>query len=211
MTSLTLNMASSRFALLVMLAAGAGCASNGGSSGGTGGGSSQAGAGGTTAGGGAPGTDGGLTQLQLMGALSVAEEEWGMFESRCPSYHYQIQHFGSCAATTVDIVNGQPAERSFTSDVAGCTPAADAGAVEQWDEVGASQLGSHGDGDPARTVQQLLLDCPPVSFSSAYTFSFDYAGYGEPTTCSATLINCASDCTIGYQISNFECEQIPAG
>ncbi len=203
-----------RVALLLMVAAGAGCASKGDSLGGTGGGSGAAGAGGTTEGGGAPGTDGGgLTELQLLGALSVAGEEWGMFESRCPSYHYQIQHFGSCAATTVDVVNGQPTERSFTGDAAGCTPAADAGALEQWDEVGVEQLGSHGDGDPVRTVQELLNYCEGLlpTDTSKYTLSFTYGGYGEPTTCSATLINCAAACTTGFEISNFGCDQIPAG
>jgi hypothetical protein len=192
MVSSTSNRRAVGVLALLMASAGA-CASTGGSPGGTGGGSGKAGAGGNGSG------DAGqssLTELEFLGDLSVAGEEWGMYASSCPSYHYQIRHFGTCATTTVGVVNGQPAERSFTSDGAGCNPVADAG-----------------DGDPARTVQQLLGYCETIvpSDLSKYTISFTYGFHGVPTSCSATRINCSGDCTTGFQVSDFSCDQIPAG
>jgi hypothetical protein len=198
MTYLASTIGSIRFALLLMAGVGAGCASKNDSPSGSGAssGRSSGGTGGDSGEDAAGGAGGGLTQLQFWGALSVAGEEWGAFETSCPTYHYQLHHFGSCSTPTVGVVNGNPAERSFTSDTGASNPAADAGAA-----------------DPARTIQELLNYCPTIlpTNSSDYTLSFTYGGHGVPITCSATLIDCAGDCTTGFQVSDFGCDQIPAG
>lgn len=173
------------------------------------GGTGDVGSGG--AGGGADAGEGGGWQAMLTAATS----RWAAAKPACPAYTYRRRHssvFGWCATTTVEITGDEATARSYASSTNGCDPGADAGLLEQWIETGPAEVGSHADGDPALTVEQLLGECQTIlgSDPSRYRMVLQVSAEGVPTTCTATLNQCIDDCTSGIQISAFECAALPA-
>jgi hypothetical protein len=117
---------------------------------------------------------------------------------------------GVCATTTVEIADDQPIGRSFVLGTGACVgaPTLDAGAPEQWTEVGAAQVGSHADGDPARTAEQIFADCRTV-IDSGSGADVTYLGIGPdgiPSECEVVSNGCGSQCISGLQINGFTCE-----
>ncbi len=185
-----------------------------GGSGGAGGSSPVGATGGTNStGGGAP--DGGGDTVSR-DELAAAQAAWAAAKPNCRSYRYQSRQtsvFGFCETTTVEIANDQPISRSFESDDHFCAASADAGATEQWSEVGASQVGQHADGDRPLTVEQLFAACQQILASDPATHQlfFGADSNGVPARCSATLIGCVDDCTTSVDIASFACEATEDG
>lgn len=218
MTSLTVTKTSFRFAVFLMIAVGAGCASKGDSLGGTGG-SGAGGSGGTIQSGGATGTGGttgtgGADPASLQAMLTAAESTWAAAKPSCPDYVYrsdQSSVFGSCSKTTIEIANDQPIRRSFVS----CAYVPDGGVADQWDEVGAPQIGTHQEGTLPWTVEDLLADCQRTLDSvladpPAYGVSLSFNAEGIPVNCLAYMRQCVDDCTDGLNIEGFTCEASPS-
>jgi hypothetical protein len=133
-----------------------------------------------------------------MSELQAAESAWAAANPSCPTYHYVINPsagFDCVGLTTVQITDGQPTERIHVNCGA------------NWDEVGASQIGTHPEGAPARTIEELFavcatdLDQDPANYKLLLTVGAD----GVPTTCGATLTQCIDSCFTGFQISSFAC------
>lgn len=143
--------------------------------------------------------------------LAAAQAAWAAAKPSCPVYRYETRVtsvFGFCTTTTIAIANDLAISRSLIADRSFCSPSPDGGVVEQWSETVASDVGTHADGAPARTVEQLIAACGQILASdpSKYEVSFGVASNGVPTHCTARLINCVDDCTDGIQIPVFACE-----
>jgi hypothetical protein len=132
---------------------------------------------------------------------------------QCATYHYASNRssvFGSSSVTLVEITNDQPTRRSFVGH--GYSSGADAGDTETWDETGAA-IGTHADGAPALTVEQLITTCgdtlaqAPARSQLFLTFN----DVGVPVVCGFLPPNCFDDCTTGYGLSDFGCGALPAG
>lgn len=181
-----------------------------GQTGGTGGAAQTGGAAGTVA------HDGGAAAAYA-NQLATARAAWAAAKPTCPDYRYQSRRrsvFGYCATTTVEIAEDEPVDRSFIAGYSSCSPAPDAGLASAWSEVGASQIGTHADGDPPRTVEQLIDACGQILASdpSKYElFAFAADSNGVPTWCAATLRSCVDDCTDRIEILSFSCETADAG
>jgi hypothetical protein len=148
----------------------------------------------------------------LQAILAGAAAEWAAAKPSCPAYRYQSQRssvFGFCSTTTIEIANDQAIRRSFIHGASGCSP--DAAATEQWDEVNAGEIGSHSDGEPAHTVEQLLADCQTILavHPAQYGLFLSVGPQGVPMTCMHRLIKCTDDCSSGIQIPNFTCQAPP--
>ena len=196
-----------------MVAVGAGCASKD-SLGGTVGTGGAPGTGGTPGTGGVTGT-GGASPADLQAMLTTAEATWGAAKPGCSIYAYEkYQHsvFGTCWKTTIEMENGQPIRRSFRS----CGYVPDGGVVDQWDEIGAAQIGTHNEGGSAETVEQLLADCQTLLTNvaanpSGYRPFVSFNAEGIPLSCQAIVIQCVDDCTDGTSLDWFTCEASPSG
>lgn len=196
--------------LFLMVAAGVGCGSKGGTGGGgTGGGQS----GGAPATGGMTGT-GGADPSNLQAMLTAAEATWAVAKPSCPDYVYESHQssvFGSCSNTTIEIANDQPIRRSYVS----CAYVPDGGVVDQWSEVGAAQLDTHNEGASAWTLEELFADCQKIlnnvlADPSANSVSLTFNAQGVPGNCLATTLQCVDDCTGGLSIEGFACEASPS-
>jgi hypothetical protein len=201
--------------LVLMLAAGVGCASKGDSLAGTGG-IGASGTGGTSQSGGAPGTGGtpGISAADLatlQGKLTAARATWVATKGGCGHYVYESDQlslpFGPCSKTTIEILNDQPIRRAYLS----CASVPDGGVAEQWSEVGDSQIDTHPDGAYPWIAEGLLDECHAVlnnvmANPSAYSVSLAINAQGVPVTCLATILQCVDDCTGGIDISSFACQ-----
>ena len=199
------NDRSLRLTLFLMLALGAGCASKNDALSGSGG------TGGTTQSGGAPGTGGatGDGGGNLQSLLAAAQAEWAQAKTSCSAYSYNREVssvFGFCAVTTVAVSSDVVSSRGYVAGDSGCPPTPDGGITENWSESGA-QVGTHTDGAPAETVEQLFAECQSILAldPSQYSFALTIGFLGIPVTCKATLKQCADDCTTGIQINEFSC------
>ena len=146
--------------------------------------------------------------------LQMAEATWASAKPSCPEYHYQAltsSVFGLCSETTIEIAKDQPVQRSYLFTSYGTCGSADAGFVETWDEIGAQQVGTHADGAPALTVEQLFASCQTslAQDPSANTIALTIGTDGVPTRCGYTPINCEDDCSEGFQLSDFTCGPWP--
>jgi hypothetical protein len=213
-------MPSIRYFLLLTVAAGVGCASKNDTLGGSGGAPGTGGVscartdscGGTT---GTGGGTGGSDPSGLQGELTMAEATWSAAKTNCPIYAYEkYQHsvFGSCSRTIIEMDHGQPIRRSFVS----CAYVPDGGTVDQWDEIGAAQIGTHDEGGTWETVEQLLADCQALvanvaASPSGYRTYVNFNAEGVPLSCQATVIQCVDDCTEGNSLDWFTCESSPSG
>jgi hypothetical protein len=201
-----------------MLVAAVGCTSKGDSLGGTGGTGAPGTGGGDTGGapatGGAPGT-GGANPADLQAMLTTAEATWAAAKPSCSIYAYEkYQHtvFGTCWKTTIEMENGQPIRRSFVS----CASVPDGGLVDQWDEIGAAQIGTHDEGASPETVDQLLAHCQTLLSNvaanpSGYRPRVSFNAEGVPLSCTALIVQCIDDCTDGTTLDWFTCEGSPSG
>jgi hypothetical protein len=169
-----------------------------------------------SAAGGSPAFDSGGSET-LPGYLAAAAAEWAAVKPSCPTYQYssvRMSASGVCVTTTIEIANDQPIGRSFSVGAGDCVgaPILDAGAPEQWSEVGAAQVGSHADGDPARTAEQIFAYCQTV-VDAAPSEDVTYLGIGAdgiPTECEALPNGCGTNCAYsGLQIKGFTCEPSP--
>jgi hypothetical protein len=199
-------------ALALLLATTAACESSklaGGD--GSSGGRSGAGGGGQTGGvGGAVAFDAGA-DAGYANQLAAAQAAWAAAKPSCPIYRYQSRRtsvFGFCATTTIEIANDEAISRSFFDGTGSCEAGSDAAGLEQWSETSAA-VGTHTDGDPARTVEQLIAACGQILASdrSKYDLFYQTGANGVPSACHARLINCADDCTDGLDIPFFTCER----
>ena len=119
--------------------------------------------------------------------------------------------FGSCSKTTIEVANDQPVGRSYAGYTYGGCGSGDAGPSEAWEEVGAQQVGSHTDGAPALTVEQLFAACQAslAHDPSMNTLTLTIGVDGVPTRCGYTPINCADDCYSGFELSDLACGPWP--
>jgi hypothetical protein len=88
--------------------------------------------------------------------------------------------------------------------------------ADQWDEIGATQIGTHDEGAAPETIERLFADCQTVltnvaAAPSAYRASLRFTAEGVPLSCQATLIQCVDDCTEGISLDWFLCEPSPSG
>ena len=202
-----------KFALLLVAALVFGCTKGEaiggpGTTGGTGG---RPGSGGATGSGGAPGTGGTAADASPDGALeselAAAMAEWVVAKASCPVYSYTTvspSFSGYCATTTVEIADNQPVRRTYLSKEPCGKP--DAGIFDQWDEVGAAQVGSHS-GAPAWTVEQVFAACQSVLARGSVTNSLylSIGPDGVPSSCAYTPHGCVDDCTTDVGVGIFTC------
>lgn len=142
--------------------------------------------------------------------LQTAEATWASAKPGCPSYHYEAltwSVFGSCTTTTIEIANDQPIQRSYLAYTYGTCGHSDAGPAETWDEVGAQAVGTHADGAPALTAEQLFADCEGslAHDPGTNTLTLTIGSTGVPTRCGYTPNNCLDDCYSGFELSNLTC------
>jgi hypothetical protein len=142
--------------------------------------------------------------------LETAKATWASTKPSCPDYHYDAissSVFGSCSKTTVDIANDQPVHRSYAGYTNGECGHADAGPAETWEEVGAQAVGTHADGAPALTAEQLFTACQAslAHDPSMNTLTLTVGSTGVPTRCGYTPINCLDDCYSGFELSDVTC------
>jgi hypothetical protein len=215
--------------LVLTIAVSAGCAQDslhGGGSGGSSQSGGTSGTGGLSQSGGAPGTGGSGVDAEVPGNLAAAEATWAATKASCSAYTYERQDSstGYCGTTVIDIKNDQPAARYFTSARSACSDV-DAGVTEQWQEIGADQIGTHADGFPAWTVEQIFSYCQTILAmnSGGNQIRFSVNSEGVPTTCTTTVNSCVDDCsrtctgvcdcnascTSGIQLSSFVCQPPP--
>ncbi|HVV48961.1 MAG TPA: hypothetical protein VHO06_04825 [Polyangia bacterium] len=155
------------------------------------------------------------TDAGVAGELRAAEAAWAAAKPSCSTYHYQSTTqsaaFDSCATTTIEIANDQPVRRSLTAYTYGTCGGGDAGPSDSWDETGAA-IGSHDDGAPALTIEQLFAACQgdlaqdPKQNSLTLQIGMD----GVPIACGHTPNDCVDDCYLGFELSNFACTPWPA-
>ena len=209
-----------KFALLLVAALGFGCTKGEaiggpGTTGGTGG---RPGSGGATGSGGAPGTGGTAVDASpdaaLESELAAAMAEWVAAKASCPVYSYTTvsrSFTGSCATTTVEIADNQPVRRTFLAEEPCGRP--DAGIFDQWDEVGAAQVGTHSDAAPARTVEQVFAACQSVLArgSVANSLYLSIGPDGVPSSCAYWPKGCVDDCTTDVGVGIFTCLAPDAG
>ena len=169
MTYLASSLRSLSLMWFLMLAIAVGCASKNDSLGGSGG-TTQSGGGPGTGGlsqsGGSPGTGGATGDAggDYQAMLTAAEAEWAQAKPTCSAYTYSRQVssvFGACAITTVTVSSDVVSSRAYVAGDSGCPPTPDGGITEQWSESGA-EVGTHTDGEPAETVEQLFTECQSI-------------------------------------------------
>jgi hypothetical protein len=147
--------------------------------------------------------------------LQTAMATWASAKPSCPDYHYESltsSFIGSCTKTTVEIANDQPARRSFVAYAPGSScGSGDAGPSETWEEVGAQQVGTHADGAPALTAEELFGACQAslAHDPNMNMLTLTIGTEGVPNRCGYTPINCADDCYSGFQLSDLTCGPWP--
>ncbi len=148
------------------------------------------------------------------GELETAKATWAGAKPNCPSYHYEALSssvFGSCSKTTVEIADDQPIHRSYLAYTYGSCGHSDAGPAETWEEVGAQAVGTHADGAPALTVEQLFTACQAslAHDPSMNTLTLTIGTEGVPTRCGYTPVDCLDDCYSGFELSAVTCGPWP--
>jgi hypothetical protein len=146
--------------------------------------------------------------------LQTAKATWAGAKSGCPDYHYEAltsSFSGFCNKTTVEIANDQPVRRRYLAYAYGSCGSGDAGPSETWEEVGAQAIGTHADGAPALTAEELFADCQAslAHDPSMNTLTLTVGSNGVPTRCGYTPINCVDDCYMGFQLSDLTCGPWP--
>jgi hypothetical protein len=152
-----------------------------------------------------PQTGSGSFQSRLAAAAAL----WAKDKPACTTYHYSrdsTSFTGSSTETDIEITNDRPSRRRFVGRYV-----QDDGQVktEQWDETGAS-IGLH-EGYKASTVEELLADCRVAlgEDPAANRLTLLIGVHGVPTACLFVPKNCADDCSMGVQISDFACGPLP--
>jgi hypothetical protein len=209
-----------RLVLVLVAALGFGCTKDnaiGGqsdSSGGAPGSGGALGSGGATGTGGMGGTTGDASADDaLVAKLAAAMAEWAAAKPRCPVYSYvtgSSSFTGYCERTTVEIAYDQPVSRSYLAEQVCGQP--DAGIIDDWYEVGAL-VGTHTDGDPAWTIEQIFAACQTVLArgTAMNRLSLSIGVDGVPSSCGYTPNGCVDDCTHDVGVSIFTCLPGDAG
>jgi hypothetical protein len=149
----------------------------------------------------------------LAASLVAARATWANAKAQCPIYHYDrsfTSFTGWTATTAIEITNNQPSRRDYVSQENRFgTP--DAGPTEQWSETG-TQIGNHGSGSPALTVEQILSLCDSVVANNPHEYvRLAINAQGVPVECAFRPVNCADDCDMGFWLSNFACAPLGPG
>jgi hypothetical protein len=145
---------------------------------------------------------------ELESRLMTAMETWQQAKPICRSYEYissQTFMFArSSRATTVRIVDDRPVARSYAA-YAGL-PDGGIETTEEWRESGA-EVGSHPNGDPPHTVEQLFQDCRALLARDpkANFFYLEIGERGVLKECRYRPMGCVDDCTVGFYIGQFDC------
>jgi hypothetical protein len=156
-------------------------------------------------------------------AVAVGMELWSLTKTSCGTYHYEVgrPRFGGVAmlgsrqrATTIEITSDEPTARRYVERIT--TEPAGGGITSAWAETGA-EVGTHSQGEPAKTMEQLYADCSSQVFSqdrttNQITFQADDRGaiqrcWYVPNSCvdDCTPFGCAGNCMMGVAISGFAC------
>jgi hypothetical protein len=112
---------------------------------------------------------------------------------------------GYSSQTTIAFANGQVASRDFKSQQTsglGGTPTV----LAQWHED-ASQIGSHQDGAPAKSLEDLYGDCRTALAGTDLTrssLSLDFDADGVLQRCSFLPVGCMDDCSQGVAIESLK-------
>jgi hypothetical protein len=146
--------------------------------------------------------------------LEKAVASWQATKPRCPSYHYDRQlpdPMGRTSITTVQIVDDVPVLRWFLATFS--TPG------EEWQE-GAGNIGTHPDGYPAETVEQLHDECRQlilygwdggVPLAGGHDLLTQFDDRGVPLMClSSSRANTTVPLT-GIQLDGFSCAVLDVG
>ena len=146
--------------------------------------------------------------------LLRAKATWAAAKPSCPNYHYESltsSVFGFCSKTTIEIASDQPVQRSYVGYTSGGCGSADAGPSETWEELGAQQVGTHMDGAPALTAEQLFAACETslAHDPSTNTLTLTLGTEGVPNRCGFTPVNCLDDCYMGFELSDVTCGSLP--
>jgi len=144
--------------------------------------------------------------------LVRAAETWARTKKTCNAYNYEIDDasvFGFWASTTIEIAGDQPVLRAYmaggVSDTDGSRTTTTA-----WTET-APDVGSHAEGRPARTMEQLYGDCDrnvltqDPAKNDVY-FAADARGVLQ--ACWYVPHGCQDDCTTGVTLARFGCMDI---
>jgi len=141
-----------------------------------------------------------------VGAVGAVPAAWTTTKAGCAgAYHYSTTSYGPLGVpmykTTVAIANDQPAARAVERWENGAV-------TDQWVETGA-QIGTHAEGAPALTMEQLYDDCRTKILSGAsgsYDVVFETAASGALTQCTAMRAkDCVDDCSAGVVVMDFAC------
>lgn len=136
-----------------------------------------------------------------------------MTKQSCQDYSYEIDDSsfsGYWAKTTIQVSQDQVMGRSL---VAGNVSDTDGSrfTTTTWTET-ASEIGSHPEGRPARTMEQLYADCDRDVLTQdpdQNQVSFQADAQGVLRSCWYVPRNCADDCTFGVVLSQFSCGLAP--
>lgn len=133
--------------------------------------------------------------------LAEAELTWAKAKSTCGTYTYTrfSSNFGEAHQTSVEITNDVPTRRRNTCN---------RDMAHTYDEQRA-EVGTHGAGSPAKTVEELLDECEVIRTREepgAFRNETEIGGRGVPTKCEAVFVGGASEGVYGVQITSFACE-----
>lgn len=145
--------------------------------------------------------------------LQVAEATWAATKPTCADYHYAAvssSFIGSKSTTTIEIAADQPVRRSLVAYGDGSS-GTDGGPIDTWDETSAAEVGTHTDGLPALTVEQLFASCESslAQDPTQNLLTLMVGTAGVPTACGYTPKNCIDDCYNGFRLSDFACGPWP--
>jgi hypothetical protein len=151
------------------------------------------------------------SKQSLEDQLAQAATQWARHKSACPTYHYDrlVGSFtGDMAVTTVEITADRPAMRDFVHKPA----PNDAGITTTAWQESVTAIGTHGDGFPAETVEQLLTECRAVLAHDSTTndLLLTTDAHGVPTTCLFVPKMCVDDCGDGIDLTSFTCGPLAA-
>jgi len=141
--------------------------------------------------------------------LARSQAAWAATKKSCPTYQYEMggeSWTGSWWSAILGISNDQPALRSYTAGDRSSTDGSQR-TIVMWTENG-PDVGSHAEGPPAKTMEQLYADCDHDVLTqdpgeNDITFRADARGVLQ--TCAYQPHQCVDDCVGGFGVTNFTC------
>jgi hypothetical protein len=139
--------------------------------------------------------------------LGPARQAWLETKASCDgAYHYTHFHSsstGTLTVTKVEIVADRPTARRLEPTGPGAST---------WSETGA-EVGTHTEGWPALTMEQVYDACARDVLSldpDQYTRTVEADARGVLQHCGSTVKKgCATDCSQGYSLGEFDCGPLP--